>query len=202
MKRINYLINGFAALALIVLFSQCAGKADANTAAADEAKGPTSSELKIAYVEVDTLLSKYNFCVDLNEAMVKKEENIRMTLNQRANELGKQKQEFQKKYENNAFISQDRAQQEYARLAKMEQDLQALQGKLSNELMAENQKNSLQLRDSINNFLKEYNKTKGYSLIISNTGSDNLLYADKTLDITKEIVNGLNARYTTTAAKK
>lgn len=202
MKRINYLINGFAALALIVLFSQCAGKADANTAVAGEAKGATSSDLKIAYVEVDTLLSKYNFCVDLNEAMVKKEENIRMTLNQRANELGKQKQEFQKKYENNAFISQDRAQQEYARLAKMEQDLQALQGKLSNELMAENQKNSLQLRDSINNFLKEYNKTKGYSLIISNTGSDNLLYADKTLDITMEIVNGLNARYTTTTAKK
>lgn len=200
MKRINYLINGFAALALIVLFSQCAGKADANTAAASEAKGATTSDLKIAYVEVDTLLSKYNFCVDLNEAMVKKEENIRMTLNQRANELGKQKQEFQKKYENNAFISQDRAQQEYARLAKMEQDLQALQGKLSNELMAENQKNSLQLRDSINNFLKEYNKTKGYSLILSNTGSDNLLYADKTLDITMEIVNGLNARYTTTTA--
>ena len=196
MKRINYLVNGFAALALIVLFSQCAGKADTNTASAGEAKGATSSELKIAYVEVDTLLSKYNFCVDLNEAMVKKEENIRMTLNQRANELGKQKQEFQKKYENNAFISQDRAQQEYNRLAKMEQDLQVLQNKLSNELGAENQKNSLQLRDSINTFLKEYNKTKGYSLIISNTGSDNLLYADKALDITMEIVNGLNARYT------
>lgn len=196
MKRINYLVNGFAALALIVLFSQCAGKADTNTAAASEAKGATSSELKIAYVEVDTLLSKYNFCVDLNEAMVKKEENIRMTLNQRANELGKQKQEFQKKYENNAFISQDRAQQEYNRLAKMEQDLQVLQQKLSSELGAENQKNSLQLRDSINKFLKEYNKTKGYSLIISNTGSDNLLYADKALDITMEIVNGLNARYT------
>lgn len=196
MKRINYLVNGFAALALIVLFSQCAGKADTNTAAAGEAKGATSSELKIAYVEVDTLLSKYNFCVDLNEAMVKKEENIRMTLNQRANELGKQKQEFQKKYENNAFISQDRAQQEYNRLAKMEQDLQVLQQKLSSELGAENQKNSLQLRDSINKFLKEYNKEKGYSLIISNTGSDNLLYADKALDITMEIVNGLNARYT------
>lgn len=200
MKRINYLINGFAAFALIVLFSQCAGKADTNKAAASEAKGATSSELKIAYVEVDTLLSKYNFCIDLNEAMVKKQENVRMTLNQRANELGKQKQEFQKKYENNAFISQDRAQQEYNRLAKMEQDLQVLQNKLSSELEAENQKNSLQLRDSINKFLKEYNKTKGYSLILSNTGFDNLLYADSTLNITKEIVSGLNARYT--SAKK
>ena len=40
--------------------------------------------------------------------------------------------------------------------------------------MSENEKNSLQLRDSINAFLKEYNKTKGYSMIISNTGFDNL----------------------------
>lgn len=195
MKRINYLINGFAALALVVLFSQCAGKGDnkAATAAAEGAVSP--SNLKIAYVEVDTLLSQYNFCEDLNREMVKKEENSRLVLNQKANELGAAKQEFQKKYENNAFISQERAQQEYNRLAKQEQDLQSLQNKLSTELATENQKNSLMLRDSINAFLKEYNKTKGYSLILSNTGFDNLLYADSTFNITKEIVDGLNARY-------
>ena len=50
-------------------------------------------------------------------------------------------------------------------------------------------------RDSINAFLKEYNKTHGYSLIFSNTGFDNLLYADSAFNITKEIVDGLNARY-------
>ncbi|MBF0841347.1 OmpH family outer membrane protein, partial [Staphylococcus lentus] len=44
-------------------------------------------------------------------------------------------------------------------------------------------------------FLKEYNKTHGYSLIFSNTGFDNLLYADSAFNITKEIVDGLNARY-------
>ena len=48
--------------------------------------------------------------------------------------------------------------------------------------------------------LKEYNKTRGYSLIFSNTGFDNLLYADSAFNITKEIVDGLNARYS--SAKK
>lgn len=201
MKRINYLINGFAALALIVLFSQCASKTDNVTEATPEKAAAGLSDMKIAYVEVDTLLAKYNFCVDLNEAMVKKEENVRLTLNQKASELGTQKQDFQKKYENNAFISQERAQQEYTRLAKMEQDLQALGNKLQSELANENAKNSLQLRDSINAFLKEYNKKKGYSLIISNTGFDNLLYADSTFNITKEIVAGLNARYTPSSKK-
>ena len=61
--------------------------------------------------------------------------------------------------------------------------------------MSENEKNNLQLRDSINAFLKEYNKGKKYDLILSNTGFDNLLYADSAYNITQEILEGLNARY-------
>ena len=122
----NYLMNGLAALAFIVLFSQCAGKTDNQTSTTPAQVNAELSGMKIAYVEIDSLLAKYNFCIDLNEAMVKKSENVRMTLNQKATALNKEKQDFQKKYENGAFLSQDRAQQEYNRLAKMEQDLQEL----------------------------------------------------------------------------
>ena len=194
MKRLNYLVNGLAALALIVLFSQCAGKADNQTTNAS-AQAAGLSGMKIAYVEIDTLLAKYNYCVDLNEAMVKKSENVRLTLNQKAKDLDRQKQEFQTKVQNNAYLTQERAQQEYNRIAKLEQDLQHLGNKLHAELMSEKEKNSLQLRDSSNAFLKEYNKTKGYSMIISNTGFDTLLYADSIYNITREILDGLNARY-------
>ena len=198
MKRLNYLVNGLAALALIVLFSQCAGKAD-NQAANASTQAAGLSGMKIAYVEIDTLLAKYNYCVDLNEAMVKKSENVRLTLNQKAKDLDRQKQEFQTKVQNNAYLTQERAQQEYNRIAKLEQDLQNLGNKLQSELMSENEKNSLQLR--INAFLKEYNKTRGYSMIISNTGFDNLLYADSIYNITREILEGLNARYSSPVKK-
>ena len=187
-------MNGLAALAFIVLFSQCAGKADNQVATTPASANAELSGMKIAYVEIDTLLAKYNFCIDLNEAMVKKSENVRMTLNQKMTALNKEKQEC------NAFLSPERAQQEYNRLAKMEQDLQELSNKLQNGLMEDNNANSLLFRDSINAFLKEYNKTRGYSLIFSNTGFDNLLYADSAYNITKEIVDGLNARYS--SAKK
>lgn len=201
MNRMNYLMNGLAALALIVLFAQCVGKADNQATTSTSQASAGLSGMKIAYVEIDSLLAQYNFCIDLNEAMVKKSENVRLTLNQKANALNKEKQEFQKKVENNAFLSQERAQQEYNRLVKLEQDLQELSNKLQNGLMEESNKNSLQFRDSINAFLKEYNKTHGYSLIFSNTGFDNLLYADKAFNITKEIVDGLNARYSSPAKK-
>ncbi|MBE6287899.1 MAG: OmpH family outer membrane protein [Mediterranea massiliensis] len=200
MKRLNYLVNGLAALVLAVLFSQCAGQANnPTTTAAASAEG--LSGLKIAYVEIDTLLAQYNFCVDLNEVMIKKSENVRLTLNKKAKELESQKQDWQNKVQNGAYLTNERAEQEYNRIVKLEQDLQALSNKLQNELLAENEKNSLQLRDSINSFLKEYNKNKGYSMILSNTGFDNLLYADESFNITKEIVDGLNARYNPTTKK-
>ena len=104
MKRLNYLMNGLAALALIVLFAQCAGNTDKQTTSAPAQAGGLS-EMKIAYVEIDTLLAKYNYCIDLNEAMVKKGENVRLTLNQKASELEKQKQEMKRlRYRNAAYV--------------------------------------------------------------------------------------------------
>ena len=194
MKKMRNLIMGLAALSCIMMFAQCAGNQNGQSTEGAATPG-VLSDIKVAYVEIDTLLSKYNFCIDLNEAMVKKSENVRLRLNQKAQDLQKQQQEFQTKYQNNAFLSAERAQQEYNRINKLSEDLQTLSDKLQSELAAENEKNNLQLQDSIKNFLKEYNKAKGFTLIISNTGMDNLLYADKALDITQEVLDGLNARY-------
>jgi outer membrane protein len=201
MKRSNYLVNGVAAVMVMFMFVQCTGNSSqpAPTGATGEASG--TANMKIAFVEIDTLLLKYNFWNDVNEEMIKGEENVRATLTQKGRELEKEAQEFQRKYETNAFVSPERAQQEYARINKKQQDLQALQTRLTDELAKEQNKNNMILRDSINSFLKEYNKTKGYSLIISKTGFDNLLYADPVYNITQEIIDGLNARYTTSATK-
>ena len=197
----KYILNGLMALALVLMFTQCAdNKSNGSTNNAPAAvSGPAN--MKIAYLEIDSLLTKYRFWNDLNEMMIKKEENIRTTLNEKAKDLDSEMREFQRKLENNGFASRERAEQENLRISQKQRDLQQLQEKLSNELQAENQKNSLQLRDSINSFLKIYNKDKGYSLIISNTGFDNLLYADPAFNITNEIVEGLNARYVPASKK-
>lgn len=188
----HYLLNVVAAIAVIAMFSQCSKKSKNDEV---DVKPVPAGSIKIAYVEIDSLLTKYNFCKQVNEVMTKKEENSRMVLNQKANELAKSKQDFQKKYDNNAFLSQERAQQEYGRLMKMEQDLQTLQNKLQTELASENQKNNAQLHDSISAFIKDYNKKKHFTLIITNSGFNNLLYADKSMNITKEVIEGLNKRY-------
>ena len=201
MKKMKFILKGFFALTIGLMFTQCAGNNNAAPASAPAADATGSSNMKIAFVEIDSLLTKYNFWNDLSEQMIKKEENSRTLLNEKGKKLEKEAAEFQRKYENNGFVSPERAQQEYQRIQKQQQDLAELQQKLANELAAENQKNSLELRDSINSFLKVYNQDKGYDLIISNTAFDNLLYGNPAYNITNEIVEGLNARYNPSVKK-
>lgn len=198
----KYILNGFLGMAMALLFVQCTPQNNSTTA---ETAAPVAAQaagnMKFAYVEIDSLLTKYRFCTDLNEMMIRKEENIRTTLNEKAKKLDAAMREFQRKYENNGFVSPESAQQQQARLVKQQQDLQALQEKLGKELADENLKNNLQLRDSINSYIKLYNKTKGYSFIFSNSGFDNLLYGAEQYNITQDIVDGLNARYTSAPKK-
>jgi len=201
MKKKKYILNGCIALTMVLMLIQCT-QPKANESEKESPVATTgSTNLKIAYVEIDSLLTKYRYWNDLNELMIQKEENIRTTLNEKAKDLDNDMREFQRKLENNGFVSPERAEQENLRITQKQRDLQELQEKLTSELQAENQKISLQLRDSINSFLKIYNKDKGYDFIISNTGFDNLLYANSAYNITQEIVDGLNARYTPSEKK-
>ena len=159
MKTKNFIFKGILALAVALSFSQCANNQNnATPAPAANNEEVANANLRIAFVEIDSLLTKYNFCKDLNELMLQKEENIRTTLNEKAKKLENEMREFERKVQNNGFTSQERAQQEQQRILKQQQDLQELQQKLSDELAAENQKNNLELRDSISSFIKQYNK--------------------------------------------
>ena len=154
-------------------------------------------KLPIAYINVDSLLSKYNYAKDLNEKMINKQVNARASINEKARQLKKEQDDFQRKYQNNAFLSPERAQQEYQRLEKKAADLQEYAQRLENENMLEQQKMLMQMNDSINLFIKEYNKEKKYEAIFNNAST---LYINPQYDITNEVVELLNKRYT--SAKK
>lgn len=201
MKNLSLIINAVLAVAIIVLFVLVLGH-KSNTAVNQTVADKNSvnlSKLPIAYINVDSLLLHYQFAKEANESLIKKQEDSRLKINTMARELQVEMGDFQRKLENNAFLSRDRAQQEQTRLQKKQQDLQELDGNLSKQLVQVQQKMSEQLRDTINTFIKEYNKDHKYQMIISNTSSDNILYADKSYDITAEVTKLLNDRF---AAKK
>ena len=153
--------------------------------------------MRIAYVEVDSLMSQYEFCKEYMAVLQKKSNNARNTITQKGKQLQAAAENFQQKLQNNGFTSREQAESVQAAIQRQDQDLQELQSRLGAELDAETAKYNNALRDSLQNFLKDYNKTKKYDLIISKAG-DNILFADKKFDITNDVINGLNKRYKST----
>ena len=187
-----------AAMATVAITScdNSAPKMDDKTQAAEQS---APVELKIAFVEVDSIMTQYAFCKDYTEILQKKGQNIQNTLASKQRALQQAAANFQQKLQQNAY-TREQAEGIQASLQKQSADLDALNQRLSNEFASETEKYNDALRDSIQHFLAKYNKDKKYSMILSKAG-DNLLYADKAFDITNEVIAGLNKAYKKPAAK-
>lgn len=185
----KYIFSALAIAAMMVSCNNQSPKMDDQPAAAASGDG-----LKIAYVEVDSLMTQYTFAKDYSVTLQKKSNNARNTLNQKGNALQAAAANFQQKLNNNGFQSREQAASQQAAIERQQRDLQELQARLENELASETAKFNEALRDSLQNFLKVYNKDKKYDLILAKSG-DNILIADKKLDVTQDVINGLNKRY-------
>ena len=198
MKKTNGFRIAFFAFATLLLFTQCAKEQNAKQSYINETSTTTTvtgNNIKIAFVDIDSLLAKYEFSIILNKEMLRKEEDMRMKLSEKAKALQADYDDFQRKLQNNVYATRERAEEEQARILKQKDALDKLEQRLIGELSAETQKNNITLHDSINSFLKSYNAEKKFDLILSRVG-DNLLYANDALNITEEVINGLNDRYT------
>ena len=186
----KYIFSALAIAAMMVSCNNQSPKMDDQPAAGET----SASGLKIAYVEVDSLMTQYDFAKDYSVTLQKKSNNARNTLTTKGNALQAAVNNFQQKLNNNGFTSREQAASQQAAIERQQRDLQELQARLENELAKETAEFNETLRDSLQNFLKDYNKDKQFSLILTKQG-DNILLADKRFDITNDVINGLNKRY-------
>lgn len=184
---------GAIAVAVVALFSLSSCDNSPKSDNSSDEKPQVNSNLKIAYVEVDSIMSQYEFCKEYSLILEKKSQNIQTTLQQKGQALQVAANNFQQKLQQNAY-TREQAEQVQAGLQKQNADLEALQARLTTEFQNETAKFNEALHDSIQHFINIYNKDKKYTMILSKSG-DNILYANKGIDITDEIVKGLNKAY-------
>jgi len=194
----KYMMMAAAAIVALASCNNASPKMDEEPTSADNT---TSGGLKIAFVEVDSLMTQYEFCKEKSLDLQKKSNNARNTLNQKGQQLQSAAANFQQKLQNNGFTSREQAESQQAAIQRQQQSLQELQARLENELANETAKFNEALRDSLMNFLNAYNKDKKYDLILTKQG-DNILYAAKRFDITNDVIKGLNKRYKKAPAAK
>ena len=193
MNKIQIVINVILVAAIAALFALFYG--NKKDVVETVAVSTCSEVMPVAYLNVDSLLANYTFAQEASERLMSKQEDARVKMNTKLRTFQNEVADFQRKLENNAFLSRERAEQEQQSLAKKEQELQELEAKLTQDIMLENQKLNQQLGDSLNTFLQEFNADGRFHIILSNTAKDNVLMASQQYDITDAVITGMNARY-------
>lgn len=188
MKKTLILIS--AALMMVA----CGKKDNVNSRVANMSQAADQTAGQIAYVEYDSIMSQYEYCKEYSAQLQQRSATYQQQLAAKQRALENAAEAFQRKIQSGQYTSQEQAQAEQQKLQKDQEQLQRLSVELEQKFAQEQEAINVALHDSVQNFLKDFNKDGRYSIIMAKVG-DNLLYADPKLDLTDQIVKGLNKRY-------
>lgn len=201
MEKLAYTAKTFAAAALTLAAVACSNGASTNApapAAPAETAG-TARPLNIRYVDSDSLGAHYNLSIDFREAYMRALSKIDGARQSRGNEIQKFAAAIQEKAQSNGYLSEASYNADMQKLQKMQADAENYLNTLSRNADAELAQQQQQINDSIESFIRDYNATRHYDAILYK-GSG--IYFDPALDITGEIIEGLNARYNKVSTTK
>lgn len=192
------ILRAMSLVAIATLITSCNNQAPKMDDEPLNEGGEVTSGMRIAFIEIDTLTSQYEFAKQTTMELEKKSTNARNTIQSKSQQLEKNVAAFQQKLQSNGFTSREQAEAAQAALQREQGNLVALQQRLEAELANEQQKFLQAFQDSLDNFLTDYNADKKYDLILNKAA---ILHSSKKFDITDDVVNGMNHRYKKDAAK-
>lgn len=203
-KQTSVIINVILFVAVAVLYylhfssngATSAANAANDSAAITAVKMPTEIKAsKLVYINSDVLNKDYDFVKDLTATAMAKQQRLQNTYESKAKKLQEDYADFQQKA-GQGLLSENQANTAQNDLVKRKDELDQMENQLQ-ELMAEVQRNNEEVRKSVINYIQEYNKTGQYNFILTYTDGPGgvVLLANDSLDITKDIVDGLNAQY-------
>lgn len=199
MKKINSFV--VASLAVLAMMATACGSGEEKKAAPAAAK-TAKTEIHVLpnyrYVDLDSVLSKYNLAKDFNEEMLRMQNNMQNAEKQHTTKIQNFANSMQNKMQNNSYLSEASYRQDEQTLNNMQNEAQRALTNLQTNMQNAAMQGQQAVIDSITQFIKEYNKTRGYDAIFQKAST---LYINPELDITDEVVEGLNARYNKVAKK-
>jgi outer membrane protein len=196
MKNISLILNAILIVAVGILFYLhfAGGAASSSSTNAAVSQG----DLKMAYINSDSVLKYYDYFKVNRGILEAKGKKLDQELRGRAQGLQNDYQAYQQNV-GNLTIGQAKAIEED--LTKKQQNLRMYQESLSQELSAEEGKMNVELYSKITAFLKKYGEDKGIHLVMKFDPTSDVLYGDASLDITQDVISGLNEDYKADQAK-
>lgn len=196
MKKLSIILNAvlFAAVAVLYLLYFVKPKAAEQNSSNLSLKTGDSLNYSIAFVEFDSILANYDMFIDLQGELLDKQGKSEAELNSKSKAWEKGAADYQDKV-GKGLITRAKAMEAETELYQQQQNLLKLRDEMTLELAEEKQVMDRQVMYSILEFLEEFNKEYNYQYIFSKSFGGNLLFAESGLDITNEILSGLNKKY-------
>lgn len=198
--------TAFAAKTLAVLVAagmiSCSGSETKDAATASPA--PADSEnaqpagINIRYVDIDSVMAAYTLSKELNEQGRKLMLDYQRMENQKRNEIQSLGASIEQKRNNNGYLSQESFDADVNSLNRKQNEAANILGAHQEKINKQLAEFDRQLNDSVRGFIEDYNSTRRYDAILYRASG---LYFNPALDITDEIIAGLNARYTPSEKK-
>lgn len=160
--------------------------------ASQPASATATGDLKIAYINSDTILKYYDYFKVNSDRLEAKSKRLDQDLKSRAQGL---QSEFESYQRNASTLTMGQARAVEEDLGKKRQNLQMYQESLSQEIMTDQDKLRGELYSRITKFLKTYSQQKGIQVVLKFDAASDLWYGESALDISKDVVNGLNEEY-------
>ena len=201
MKKITFT---FALIAAAMLVSGCndnqknSETKDAQTESTETVTNKVSAPSNsIVYFNLDRVLEEYDMANDLRSEVEAKVNAIQKDVDRRQKNLENAAKDFENKYNKGLMTSATIASQQ-KKLQQQQLNFQQFAQEKQQEIMEEQQVMMNKLADAIKTYIENYNDEKQYALILSNQASVPVITGDPSLDITDEIIAGLNAEYVET----
>jgi outer membrane protein len=192
-KNLSLIINAVLILAVGYLYFEEFSDTD-DSEHSESSAGISPSDLSIAYVNSDTLLSKYSYYEEVSKSLEEKGNKLQQEYARRAEGLQKQIEDYQRTM-TNMTIAQARAVEED--LGNKRQNLLQYQESINQQLYQEQAKITQDLYEKVAAFLKTYGESHSLQVVLTYTPGSGVWYANESLNITEEVVNGLNSEYET-----
>ena len=191
-------ISLWTTIVVMILMAAACNEKPQKPAKPANGQAAAMENMTIRYVDEDSIMANYNLAKDINEAMLRKQNQYDAAQQQRSNDINKFADQMQTKYKNNGYLTEESFTADQNILAKKQRDAETYLGKLQQDIQNELGQSQQQLLDSIDNFMKEYAKQKGYDMVVRKSA---MLYIDPKYDVTEDVIKGLNDRYTKVGKK-
>ena len=157
---------------------------------------------KIVYVNLDVLNDKYDYIKDVNKSAKADQQNLENEYQTKAKKLQEDYATFQQKAQQ-GLLSENQASAEQESLLKRKDDLDQIELK-SQSLMEKIQARTDEMNKEMKDYIKEYNKNSNYTYVFAYSAGplSPLLFANDSMDITNDILDGLNEQYKAKKGKK